>query len=142
MIKLIDILREEISPSNLAIQKIDELPKGKIFDDAKNIEGIFKKSQHSWSEVIDSFEKNKHKSKPQTVNIRDIHITQPNIQSNKIKHTIKNLDKVPTINVVEFENGEKAIYDGHHRLVASWALGDAKIKVNLVQLGRKERQND
>ena len=27
-----------------------------------------------------------------------------------------------------------AIYDGHHRLVANWALGNTQIKVNLVQL--------
>ena len=26
-----------------------------------------------------------------------------------------------------------AIFDGHHRLVANWALGNSKIQVNLVQ---------
>jgi hypothetical protein len=27
-----------------------------------------------------------------------------------------------------------AIYDGHHRLIANWALGNTTIKVNLVKL--------
>jgi uncharacterized ParB-like nuclease family protein len=47
---------------------------------------------------------------------------------------IDDIDKVPPINVVQFKNGEKAIYDGHHRLMANWALGETKIKVNLVKL--------
>ena len=52
MIKLKNLLKENESSINLAYQKIDELPTGKLFDDAKNIEGIFKKSQHSWNDVI------------------------------------------------------------------------------------------
>jgi hypothetical protein len=47
---------------------------------------------------------------------------------------IPNIDKTPHINVVQFSNGEKAIYDGHHRLIAHWALGEKSIKVNLVKL--------
>ena len=43
------------------------------------------------------------------------------------------MNKLSTINVVEFEDGEMAIFDGHHRLVANWALGNSKIEVNLVQ---------
>jgi uncharacterized ParB-like nuclease family protein len=114
--------------------KIDELPVGKIFSDAKKIDGIFKKSGYTWSEVIEAFEKNQDSAKPQTVNIKDIKITQPNIQSEKVKKMIDDIDKVPPINVVQFKNGEKAIYDGHHRLAAKWALGETKIKVNLVKL--------
>jgi hypothetical protein len=127
-------LKEDTTSS--AEQKIDELPKGKLFDDAKNIESIFNKSQHSWSEVIELFEKNK--SKEQYVNIEDIHITQPNIQSNKVKQIITNSKEIPAINVVEFPDGEKVIYDGHHRLVANWALGNEKIKTNLVQVENLE----
>jgi hypothetical protein len=41
---------------------------------------------------------------------------------------------MPIINVVQFNDGEMAIYDGHHRLVANWALGNQNIKVNLVKL--------
>jgi hypothetical protein len=114
--------------------KIDVLPVGKIFSDAKKIDGVFKKSQYTWSEVIEAFEKNKESAKPQFINIKDIKITQPNIQSEKVKKMIDDIDKVPPINVVQFKNGEKAIYDGHHRLMANWALGETKIKVNLVKL--------
>jgi hypothetical protein len=117
-----------------AEQKIDDLPKGKIFDDAKNIESIFNKSQHSWSEVIELFEKNKDKGEEQYVDVKDIHIIQPNIQSNKVKQMMTDLNELPIINVIEFQDGEKVIYDGHHRLVANWALGNPKIKVNLVKV--------
>jgi nicotinamide mononucleotide adenylyltransferase len=133
----------ELDKSNLKSisQKIDSLPQGKLFDDAKNIESIFNKSKHSWNETIESFEKNKDKGKEQYVNINDIHITQPNIQSNKVKNMIKNIDKLPVINVVEFPDGEKVIYDGHHRLIANWALGNEKIKANLVKID-KLKEND
>jgi hypothetical protein len=127
-------LKEDTVPS--AEQRIDELPKGKLFDDAKNIESIFNRSKHRWSEVIELFEKNK--SKEQYVNIEDIHITQPNIQSNKVKQIITNSKEIPAINVVEFPDGEKVIYDGHHRLIANWALGNEKIKTNLVQVENLE----
>jgi len=125
-------LKEEINSPD---EKIDALPKGRMFDDAKNIEGIFNRSKHSWSEVVESFEANRDKVKEHYVDLKDIQITQPNIQGNKVKRLIPDLDKAPTINVVEFPDGEKVIYDGHHRLVANWALGNAKIKVNLVKLG-------
>lgn len=114
--------------------KIDALPTGKIFSDAKSIDGVFKKSQYTWSEVIEAFEKNQDSAKSLTVNLKDIKITQPNVQSSKVKKMIDEIDKVPPINVVQFKNGEKAIYDGHHRLLANWALGETKIKVNLVKL--------
>ena len=57
MIKLIDLLKEELSNKTIEIanKKIDELPGGKIFGDAKNIQGIFNTSQYSWSEVIEKF---------------------------------------------------------------------------------------
>lgn len=123
-----------VESSQDAYGKIDALPTGKIFSDAKKIDGIFKKSGYTWSEVIEAFEKNKESAKPQSINIKDIKITQPNIQSEKVKKMIDDIDKVPPINVVQFKNGEKAIYDGHHRLAANWALGETKIKVNLVKL--------
>jgi hypothetical protein len=114
--------------------KIDELPTGKLFNDAKNIESIFNKSRRSWSDVIEAFEKNKDNGRLQLISLKDIHITQPNIQSNKVKTILADLNKLSTINVVKFEDGEMAIFDGHHRLVANWALGNSKIEVNLVQL--------
>jgi len=128
MIRLRNLLVETLH------NKIDELPAGKLFDDAKNIEGIFNKSRHTWSEVIEAFEKNKNNGRIQFVNIQDIHITQPNIQSNKVKSILNDLNKQALIDVVEFDDGEMAIFDGHHRLVANWALVNSQIKVNLIQL--------
>lgn len=128
MIRLRNLLGET---SN---NKIDELPTGKLFNDAKNIQRIFNISRRSWSDVIEAFEKNKDNGRLQLVSLKDIHITQPNIQSNKVKTILDDLNKLTTINVVEFEDGEMAIFDGHHRLVANWALGNSKIQVNLVQI--------
>jgi hypothetical protein len=133
-------IKEDITPS--AEQKIDKLPKGKLFNNAKNIESIFRKSKHSWSSVIESFEKNKDKSKLEIINIKDIYITQPNIQVNKVKNMLDKVNKLPPINVVEFEDGEKVIYDGHHRLVANWALGNSTIKVNLIKLDNLKEADD
>ena len=127
MIRLRNLL---VETSN---NKIDELPIGKLFNDAKNIQRIFNISRRSWSDVIEAFEKNKDNGNLQLVSLKDIHITQPNIQSNKVKTILADLNKLSTINVVEFEDGEMAIFDGHHRLVANWALGNSKIQVNLVQ---------
>lgn len=87
--------------------RLESLPKGKIFDDAKRIDGIFNKSKHSWNETIEMFEKNKSNGNLKYVKIEDIEITQPNIQSNKVKNIIKNLNDVPLINLVEFKDGKK-----------------------------------
>jgi len=131
MIKLIDLLYEN---SSIAFDKIDKLPKGKIFDDAKNIENIFKKSKHTWNEVINAYEQNKDTGELTTVDLNDIQITQPNIQANKAKQMVKDINNLPTINVVEFNDGEKVIYDGHHRLIANWAVNNNEIEVNLVKV--------
>ena len=133
MIKLKNLLKENESSINLAYQKIDKLPIGKLFDDAKNIEGIFKKSQHSWNDVIVTYEKHEEQHHIKYVNISDIYITQPNVQANKVKNLLDNIDKLPRINAVQFEDREIAIYDGHHRLIANWAVGNTQIKVNLVR---------
>ena len=130
MIKLIDLLYEN---SSIAFDKIDKLPKGKIFDDAKNIENVFKKSKHTWNEVINAYEQNKDTGELTTVDLNDIQITQPNIQANKAKQMVKDINNLPTIIVVEFNNGEKVIYDGHHRLIANWAVNNNEIEVNLIK---------
>ena len=121
------------SKANIANQKIDDLPKGSTFEDAKKIDGIFNKSKHGWSEVIEAFESKQKDAKVKLVNIKDIQITQPNIQSNKIKKMITEYNKLPIINAVQFSDGI-SIYDGHHRLITAWALGETKIKVNLVKI--------
>ena len=129
-----EFLNESKQNLESAIAKIEGLPKGKIFDDAKVIDKIFKMSKHTWNEVIVAYEKNEDQHHIVTIDVNDIHITQPNIQANKVNKMLDNIDKLPRINVVQFSNGEKAIYDGHHRLMAHWALGERKIKVNIVKL--------
>ena len=129
-----EFLNENRQNQESAIKKIDDLPKGKIFDDAKVITGAFKMSKHTWNEVIVAYEQNEDQHHIVTIDIKDIRITQPNIQANKVIKMFDSLDKLPRINVVQFSNGEKAIYDGHHRLMAHWALGERKIKVNLVKI--------
>ena len=125
---------EFLNENAAAENKIDSLPRGKTFDDAKRIDGIFSISKHSWSDVVNTFEKNENSARVGYVNIKDIRITQPSIQSNKVKKMMSDIDNTPIINVVQFADGEQAIYDGHHRLIANWALGENKIKANIVKL--------
>jgi len=132
-IKLFEDFVSEAKNVESAIAKIDGLPKGSIFDDAKRIDDIFNITKHSWSDVINTYEQNKDKAKIKSVNVKDIQITQRNIQSNKVKEMINRDGKLKMINVVEFPDG-LAIYDGHHRLTTAWALGETKIKVNLVKI--------
>ena len=129
-----EFLNESKQNLESAIAKIDALPKGKIFDDAKVIDKIFKMSKHTWNEVIVAYEKHEDQHHIVTIDVNDIHITQPNIQANKVNKMLDDFNKLDRINVVQFSNGEKAIYDGHHRLMAHWALGERKIKVNIVKL--------
>jgi len=124
---------EFISDLTRKLLKIDDLKNGTIFEDAKRIDSIFKLSNHTWSEVIEAFEKNEKDATIQMVNIQDIQITQRNIQSEKVKRFIIQDKELELINAVEFEDG-LAIYDGHHRLTALWALGKTEINVNLVKI--------
>jgi hypothetical protein len=114
--------------------RVDELPKGTIFEDAKSITSVFKKSQRPWSDVVYGFEQNKKNAREELVSIKDIQITQPNIQSNKVKKMIDSRTKTPVINAVKYKNGDIVIFDGHHRLVAKWAKGKKAIKLNIVKI--------
>jgi hypothetical protein len=134
MIRLKSLLKEINSSIELAFERIDKLPAGKLFNDAKSIEGVFTKSKYDWNEVIVTYERHEAEHHIKLVNIADIHITQPNVQAEKVKQIITNIQSAPRINVVQFSDGEMAIYDGHHRLIANWALGEQQIKVNLVKL--------
>jgi len=127
-----EFLSEAKRALDAAYELIDSLPKGAQFEDAKKIDQIFSRSQQTWSECIETFEKNQHAARPTTVRIKEIKITQPNIQSNKVKAMLNNPTKLPQINAVQFPDGI-AIYDGHHRLLTLWALGKTKIRVNLVK---------
>jgi hypothetical protein len=115
------------------IEKVGTLPKGKIFDDAKNIESVFKKSAHAWHETIAVFEANQDGAKVASVSIANVHVTQPNIQANKVGKMIADFGNLPIINAVQF-NDAIVIYDGHHRLMTAWALGMTEVEVNLVKL--------
>jgi hypothetical protein len=77
--------------------KLDRLPRGAMFDDAKNIKSVFRVSSHGWSETAEAFEKNQDRGKLSLVNTNDIEITQPNVQSNKVKGLIPYLDEAPEI---------------------------------------------
>lgn len=129
--KLIHILRESLNSA--ANERIDSLPQGKVFDDAKRIDIIFKRSNRNWSEVIEALEQGRQNAERQEIDIRDIRITQPNVQSGKVKRMVQDLDKRATIEAVQFPDGEIAIADGHHRLTANWALGRRTVQVNLVK---------
>lgn len=133
--KFVRLFEQFINESKVEVanQKIDDLPKGATFEDAKKIDGVFDKSKHTWSEVIEAFESNQKDAKVKSVNVKDIQITQPNIQANKVKRMIVEPGKLPIINAVQFSDGI-SIYDGHHRLMTTWALGETKIKVNLVKI--------
>ena len=113
--------------------KLNDLPAGTIFDDAKNINGIFTRSKKSWSEVIENLQKFKENGKITEISINDIEITQPNIQMNKVIKMVENIKDVPIIDVVMFKDGTMAIHDGHHRLTTAWVLNEKKIKVNLIK---------
>ncbi len=126
----IDVDGEIPNPINL----LEGLPKGRIFDDAKLIDGIFQKSKHSWSETIEMFEKNIDNAIIKELDVSKITITQPNIQSNKVKKMLEEFNKTPMLNAVQFKDGKIVIYDGHHRLTSAYLLGKKKIKVNLVKL--------
>ena len=132
-IKLFEQFLNESQKQEAALQKVEELPKGSIFDDAKRIDSIFQISNRPWSEVVQAWEENSDKAKPKTVNLKDIHITQRNIQSSKVGEMILRKDDVKTINVVQFPEGP-VIYDGHHRLTKAWALGETRLKVNYLKL--------
>jgi hypothetical protein len=69
MIRLKNLLKENESSTNLAYQKIDELPNGKLFDDAKNVEGVFNKSKYDWNEVIVTYERHEAEHHIKLVNI-------------------------------------------------------------------------
>lgn len=113
---------------------LDKLPKGKIFDDAKLITGLFKRSEHSWSETIEQFEKHKDNAVLTKIKVSEVNITQPNIQAGKVIKMTENYNDVPVINAVRFEDGEIVIYDGHHRLTAAHLLGRKEVEVMLVDL--------
>ena len=78
-------------------------------------------------------DKNKDAGKITEIDLDKIEITQPNIQSNKVKKMLSNTKELPLIDVVQFKDGTYAIPDGHHRLTTGYLLGEKKIKVNLIK---------
>ncbi len=114
------------------MQKVEALPKGSIFDDAKRIDGIFKLNNRPWSEIVQTWEENEKQAKPKTINPKDIQITQRNIQLGKVDEMIHRKGSLKTIHVIEYPEG-MVIYDGHHRLTTAWALGIHKLRVDYIK---------
>lgn len=131
-VKLFEQFLNESQRQEAALQKVEALPKGSIFDDAKRIDGIFKLNTRPWTEIVQIWEQNESKAKPKTINPNEIQITQRSVQSNKVKEMILRDGGVKTINVIQFPEGP-VIYDGHHRLTKAWALGETKLKVNYLK---------
>ena len=71
------------SNADSASEKIESLPKGSTFDDAKRIDGIFSKSKHTWSEVIEAFEKMANLATKAGVEGHPIRIRTPLIRMTK-----------------------------------------------------------
>lgn len=127
--------REYLTESNgreSAQDKLDSLPKGKIFDDAVDISGIFKKSNKSHNEVLVDYETEDGNIVITEVKISDIQITQPNITKKKVLRFLKDVNKLPPIPVVKY--GRQIVtFDGHHRLVTAWLAGHKTIKVSMAE---------
>jgi len=131
-IKLFEQFLNESQKEDAAMQKVEALPEGSIFDDAKRIDGIFKLNNRPWSEIVQTWEENEKQAKPKTINPKDIQITQRNIQLSKVHEMIYRKGPLKTIHVIEYPEG-MVIYDGHHRLTTAWALGITKLKVDYIK---------
>jgi hypothetical protein len=131
-VKLFEEFLNESQKEDAAMQKVEALPKGSIFDDAKRIDGIFKLNNRPWSEIVQTWEENEKQAKPKTINPKDIQITQRNIQLSKVHEMIHRKGSLKTIHVIEYPEG-MVIYDGHHRLTTAWALGITKLKVDYIK---------
>jgi len=132
-IKLFEQFLNESQKQDAAMKKVEALPKGSIFDDAKRIDSIFQISNRAWSEVVQAWEENEKSAKSKTINPKDVQITQRNIQSSKVGEMIYRKGPLKTINVIEFPEG-MVIPDGHHRLLTAWALGITKLSVNYIKV--------
>jgi hypothetical protein len=126
------LLREGLDKVKLAYSKIDELPEFEYQWRLKRISKIFKISKHTHNElprdetgVLLPMEEN-----VMDIDIMDIHISQLFVNAEKVKGIIDSIDKAPIINIFQFSDGVNVSFDGHHRLVAYWALGEKRIKVN------------
>lgn len=117
-----------------ASDRVDNLPQGALFDDAKSITSIFPRSKHTYSEALELFEGNKEKGIEKVIALNKIKITQPNIRANNVKNMIKSPNNLPIVNVVKFDSGEIVVFDGHHRLVSHWALGRKNMKTFFVDM--------
>ena len=62
-LKIFEDFINEAKDVESAVAKIDGLPKGAIFDDAKRIDDIFDITKHSWSDVVNAFEKKEQDAK-------------------------------------------------------------------------------
>ena len=124
----------ESRSSRLADARVDSLPSGRIFDDAKRVDQVFSIGTRSWSETAQAFELGRDQAEPVELDLDSLRITQPNIRSSRVKWLISQVESLDPIPVVEFSDGERVVFDGHHRLIANWALGRRTIAAYLVKL--------
>lgn len=120
--------------SLLASARVDDLPSGRIFDDAKRVDQVFSIGTRAWSEAAQAFELGKDQAELVELDLDSLRITQPSIRSSRVKWLISQVESLDPIPVVEFSDGERVVFDGHHRLVANWALGRRRILAYLVKL--------
>lgn len=75
-------------------------------------------------------------AKPTIVNLDELLATDPFLDRKRVKKHIESMGQALTPNrsypLVVDENGHKIIIDGHHRLMASWLLGQEQAAVWLV----------
>lgn len=132
-IKLFEDFVNESQKGEAALQRVDALPNASLSNDSKLIDRVFQVNNRPWTQLVQIWKQYGHQAQTATLNPTNIQITQHEIQLNKVKEMIYRDGKVKTINVIQFPEGP-VIYDGHHRLTKAWALGETKLKVNLLKL--------
>lgn len=113
------------------LNTLENLPRGKFFDDTVDITSLFKKSKLSHNKCLVDYEKNESSAKVVDVQMSKIQITQPYVRKNKILNLLKTKIINP-IQAVKYGN-VVVVIDGHHRLVAEYLIGKNKISVKLVE---------
>lgn len=113
--------------------QLDDLPPGAIFDDAKDLTGIFPQSKRVHHEVVFDFEQGKNDGRSAVIDVAldDITITQPNITQTKVERFMKDIEALPPIKAVVYDD-EVVVFDGHHRLAAAYFADADTTPVDIV----------
>lgn len=113
--------------------QLADLPRGAIFDDAKNLTGVFPRSSRTYHDIVFDFEQGKDGGQSAVVDVAldDISITQPNITQTKVERFMKDIGSLPPIKAVVYDD-ELVVFDGHHRLAAAYFAGADTIPIDTV----------